>query len=332
MRFSIQSAMILGAVFVATTAAADNINVVGSSTVYPFSTVVSELFAQNGGGKAPKIEATGTGGGLKIFCSGGKNAPDMANASRAIKKSEEELCAKNGVIPMEIKIGYDGIVIAHAVESAEIALSQQQLFLALAKNTPAENGEMRDNPHKTWQNLDPSLPDVAIRVYGPPPTSGTRDAFAELALEKGCDTYPQLAAIKNKLQHRAICHGVREDGAYIESGENDNLIIQKLVATPTAVGIFGFSFLEENIDKVRGIAVNGVSPSFEAIADGSYPLSRPLFFYVNRARFESVPRIKAFVEFFVSEEVMGEDGVLVDRGLIPLSAEEYAGVRAVVAK
>lgn len=308
------------------------IDIVGSSTVYPFSSVAAELFAQAGGGKAPKVEATGSGGGLKLFCGGGDNAPDITNASRRIKKSEQELCAENGIRDiLEIKIGYDGIVVARSAASEPFSLTRRDLFLALARQTPDENGNLADNPHRTWRDVAASLPDVEIRVYGPPPTSGTRDAFAELVLEKGCDSHPQLRALKksDKNRHRAVCHGVREDGVYVESGENDNLIIQKLAANPDALGIFGFSFLEENRDKVRGLEVEGIAPEFDAVANGEYPVSRPLFFYANLARFGETDGLREFVEFFVSEDVMGEDGALTDRGLIPLPPEEYAAaVRA----
>ena len=301
------------------------IDIVGSSTVYPFSTVAAELFAQVYGGKTPKVEATGSGGGLKLFCGG---APDIVNASRRIKKSEQELCAQNDIREiLEIKIGYGGIVVARAAEKENFALTQRQLFLALARQTPDANGNLQDNPHQTWRDINAELPDIPIRVYGPPPTSGTRDAFAELALDAGCgDAHDSLRALRNsdKTRYKNICHGVREDGAYIESGENDNLIIQKLVANPDSLGIFGFSFLEENRDKVRGLPIEGIAPTFESVADGDYPISRPLFFYANLGRYDKTPGLAAFVEFFVSEDIMGEFGALSDRGLIPLPPDEYA--------
>ncbi|MGI9307307.1 MAG: substrate-binding domain-containing protein [Gammaproteobacteria bacterium] len=303
------------------------IDIVGSSTVYPFSTVAAELFAQDTGGKTPKVEATGSGGGMKLFCGGtGKGAPDIANSSRRIKKSEQKLCAKNGVADiLEIKIGYDGIVVAQSAAAAPLKLTRRQLFLALARTVPDAEGNLIDNPRKTWQDADASLPDTPIRVYGPPPTSGTRDAFAELVLEEGCASFAALRALKksDNKKYKAACHGVREDGAYIESGENDNLIIQKLETNPDALGIFGFSFLEENRDRVRGLAVEDVAPEFDAIADGSYPVSRPLFFYAKLAHYDITPDLRDFVEFFVSEDIMGEDGALIDRGLIPLPAAEY---------
>lgn len=317
--------VLIFAMALAVSAHAASINIVGSSTVYPFSTVAAELFAQETGGRTPKVEATGSGGGLKLFCAGG-GAPDIANASRRMKKSEQELCAKNGVADiLEVKIGYDGIVIAQSANAAPMALTRRQLFLALARNTPDAAGNLQKNPRKTWKDVEASLPDSPIRVYGPPPTSGTRDAFAELVLEKGCAADENLRALKktDKQKYRAVCHGVREDGAYIEAGENDNLIIQKLAANPDALGVFGFSFLEENRDKVRGVKVENVAPEFDAIADGAYPVSRPLFFYAKLPRYAKNKRLRAFVEFFAAPEIMGEDGALADRGLIPLPAPEY---------
>lgn len=311
-------------------AAADDaaIDIVGSSTVYPFSTVVAERFSQITGGRAPKVESTGSGGGLQLFCSGaGASTPDITNASRRIKKSEQDKCAANGVDDIiEVKIGYDGIVIAQSLGGAPYTLTRREVFLALAKQVPDAAGNLVDNPHQTWQEVNPALPAIAIRVYGPPPTSGTRDAFAELVLEEGCKTFDALRAIKNndKKRYHAICHGVREDGAYIEVGENDNLIVQKLVAASDSLGVFGYSFLEENQDKVRSVAIDGVVATFEAIADGSYPVSRPLYFYAKKAHYAEQPDLADFVEFFVSEEMMGEDGELAERGLIPLPEAEYA--------
>ena len=315
--------------------AAEEIEVVGSSTVYPFSTVVAERFSQITANRAPKVEATGSGGGMQLFCGGiGENTPDITNASRRMKKSEQKLCNDNDIAEViEVKIGYDGIVVAQSLSGSEMALTREEIFLALARQVLSESGELIDNPHTTWQDVNAALPAVAIRVYGPPPTSGTRDAFAELVLEEGCKkSSPTLAALKkqDKKKYKAICQAIREDGVYVESGENDNLIIQKLVATEDALGVFGYSFLEENGDKVRGLSIEGVFPEYEAIADGSYPISRPLFFYVKKAHIELKPTLAKFIDFFVQEEVMGEDGFLADRGLIPLSEEEYSEIMAAV--
>ena len=309
-------------------AAREGINIVGSSTVYPFSTVAAERFSQITGKSAPKIESTGSGGGLKLFCKGeGANTPDITNSSRRIKKSEQNLCAENGVTDiLEVKIGYDGIVVGQSIGAQSFALTQKQIFLGFARQVPDGNGGLHDNPHKQWNDVDSSLPELPIEVYGPPPTSGTRDAFVELVMEEGCDSFAELKAIKktDKKRHKAVCTAMREDGAFIEAGENDNLIIQKLAASKGALGIFGFSFLDNNRDTVRGLEIGGVAPEFDAIADGSYPVSRPLYFYAKLSHFAAKPDLESFVRFFVSPEVMGDDGFLVERGLIPLPQAEYA--------
>ena len=307
----------------------DSISIVGSSTVYPFSTVVAERFGKTGQFKTPKVESTGTGGGLKLFCSGvGVQYPDMTNASRAIKASEIADCASNGVTEIvEVVIGFDGIVIANSAESEAFELTRRELYLALAKDIPNPDGSASTvaNPNQTWQDVNPALPAAKIEVLGPPPTSGTRDAFAELVMEAGCESFEWLHAIKKTEQDRfkAICMAVREDGAYVEAGENDNLIVQKLAANPQALGIFGYSFLEENEDKVQGASIEGVEPGFDAISDGSYSVSRPLFFYVKKQHIGVVPGIKEFVDAFISERAIGEEGYLTDRGLIPLPEDKY---------
>jgi phosphate transport system substrate-binding protein len=312
--------------------ARDQIRIVGSSTVYPFTTVAAEEFGRTTKFKTPIVESTGTGGGLKLFCAGvGVDTADLANASRRIKQSEVDTCAKNGVKEItEIKLGYDGIVIANSKSSARQPLTLRQLFLALAKQVPAPSGELVPNPHKTWKDVDASLPNVAIEVLGPPPTSGTRDAFNELALEGGCKTFPDLKALKDKSEEefKKVCHAIREDGAYIEAGENDNLIVQKIVANPKSFGVFGFSFLDQNGDAIQGSSIDGVEPSFESIAEGRYPVSRAIYIYVKNAHLKSIPGIREFVAELTSEKAMGEDGYLSDRGLIPGPAAERAQVRA----
>lgn len=311
----------------------DTINVVGSSTVYPFSTVVAERFGKNTSFKTPKIESTGTGGGMKLFCAGtGVDTPDMSNASRRMKKSEFEMCQKNGVKGItEVLVGYDGIVIANSNAAKRMNLTRKEMFLALAKEVPAKDGSEKliPNPYKTWKDVNPTLPATKIEVLGPPPTSGTRDAFAELVLEGGCKKFAWIKAMKktNKSKYKEVCHAVREDHAYIEAGENDNLIVQKLTANPKALGIFGFSFLEQNSDKLQGSLVDGKEPTFEGIADGSYPVSRPLYFYVKNAHAGKVPGIKEFLKEFTSEDAMGEEGYLTDRGLIPLGDDKLKTIR-----
>lgn len=311
----------------------DTITAVGSSTVYPFSTVVAERFGKNTDFKTPKIESTGTGGGMKLFCaSNAIDTPDLSNASRRMKKSEFDMCVKNGVTSItEVLVGYDGIVVANSNASKTMKVSRKQLFLALAKEVPAKNGSKKlvPNPYKLWSDINPALPANKIEVLGPPPTSGTRDAFAELVLEGGCKKFPWIKAIKkqNKSKYKEICHSVREDHAYIEAGENDNLIVQKLTANPKAFGIFGFSFLDQNSDTLQGSVIDGQSPTFEAIADGSYPVSRPLYFYVKNAHVGKVPGILEFLTEYTSEAAMGEEGYLTDKGLIPLGEDKLVSIR-----
>ena len=324
------SCLALAATLVAPMAAQarDYISIVGSSTVYPFSTVVAEQFGKSGQFKTPKVESTGTGGGFKLFCGGiGVQHPDITNASRAIKSSEKENCANNGVKDIvEVKIGFDGIVLAHNKAAKPLELDLKQLYLALAKNVPdpKSGDKLVPNPYKMWSDIDPSLPKQKIEVLGPPPTSGTRDAFVELGMEGGCKGFPLLKEMKEKDEKdfKAACHMVREDGAFIEAGENDNLIVQKLGANKDAYGIFGYSFLEENLATVKPVIINGSRPTYESIADGAYPLSRPLFFYVKKAHVGMIPGIPEFVAEFTSDKAFGPDGYLADRGLIALPDDE----------
>ncbi len=319
-------ALIAGVIIIASTTlsmARDQIQIVGSSTVFPFSTSVAEQFGQKTPFKTPVVESTGSGGGMKLFCAGvGEATPDVTNSSRRIKEKEFQKCVENGVTPVEVKIGFDGIVLASAKDGIELAVTPEQIFLALAKEIPV-NGELVANPNKTWADVDPSLPNVKIEVMGPPPTSGTRDAFAELALEGGAKKIQMLADMKSadKKAFKKVAHAVREDGAYIEVGENDNLIVQKLEANPNAVGIFGFSFLDQNSDKLKGATVGGAAPEFDAIADGEYPISRSLYFYVKKEHVGVVPGIEEFVAEFTAEGTWGDDGYLAEKGLIPLTEE-----------
>ncbi|MBN4066212.1 PstS family phosphate ABC transporter substrate-binding protein [Ahrensia sp. AH-315-G08] len=314
--------------------ARDQINIVGSSTVFPFATVVAERFGKNTKFKTPVVESTGSGGGLKLFCAGiGDKTPDITNASRRIKPSEVELCAKNGVKNIvEVKVGYDGIVFANSRQSDLMKLSRKDIFLALAKNVPNGEGKTKPNPYKFWSDVNPILPKIKIEVLGPPPTSGTRDAFVELAMEGGCKKISWIKALKNKdkMSYKVLCHTVREDGAFVEAGENDNLIVQKLEANPSAFGIFGYSFLDQNSDKVQGSEIDGIAPTFGKIATGDYPVSRSLYFYVKKAHVGMVPGIEEFLAEFTSDEAAGEDGYLADKGLIPMTAKEAAQWRAKV--
>jgi len=304
--------------------ARDQIRIVGSSTVYPFSTAVAENFGKTSQFKTPVVESTGSGGGLKLFCSGvGIDHPDITNASRQIKSSEIKLCKENGVTQIqEVLVGYDGIVIANAKTKYPMHLTVRELYMALAKYVPDSNGVLRENEFETWNDISIHLPKIKIEVLGPPPTSGTRDAFVELVMEAGAKTFPSLKELRktDKKKFKAVAHGLREDGAYVEAGENDNLIIQKLVANPNALGIFGYSFLENNSDKVQGSVIDGVAPTFDAIADGSYPVSRSLFFYVKESHIGKIPGMAEFVQEFLSDQASGDYGYLVDKGLIPVPA------------
>lgn len=325
--------LMFGAIALATLTSApafaerDQLKIVGSSTVFPFSTTVAERFGKNTDFKTPVVESTGSGGGLKLFCAGvGEQHPDIANASRRIKSSEVEKCAANGITDIvEAKIGYDGIVFANSKDSAQFNVSLTDLFLALAKEVPSNiDGELQPNPYTTWDQVNAALPVVKIEVLGPPPTSGTRDAFLELAMEGGCKSVDWISALKktDKNAYKSICHTIREDGAYVEAGENDNLIVQKLQANPAAFGIFGFSFLEQNSDSVQGSKINGVAPEFEAIAEGDYPISRSLYFYAKKDHVGVIPGMAEFLAEFTSEDAWGDDGYLADKGLIPLTEEE----------
>lgn len=310
--------------------ARDQIKVVGSSTVYPFATVVAERFGKTSGFKTPVIESTGSGGGLKLFCKGlGTQHPDITNASRRIKSKEVKDCAKNGVTDItEIKIGFDGIALANAKSDLDLELSLKDIYLAIAKDIPAdsEGDTVKPNPYKMWSEVNPKLPTTPIIVIGPPPTSGTRDAFNELAIEKGCKKFPGRKSLKknNKKLFKKQCRSIREDGPYIEAGENDNLIIEKLVTNPNALGVFGFSFLDQNRDRVKAAKVDGVLPELEAISSGQYPVSRSLFFYVKNAHASVIPGIKQYIREFTSSKAIGSDGYLVSKGLIPLPETERA--------
>jgi len=287
--------------------ARDEIRIVGSSTVFPFSTAVAEQFGNKTGNPTPVVESTGSGGGMKLFCAGvGVDFPDITNASRRMKASEFALCQENGVTDIvESIVGYDGIVVANANEGPELALTREQIVLALAANGPLPT---------LWSDIDPSLPPMKIEVLGPPPTSGTRDAFEELVMEEGCEALAEVDC---------DTVAVRDDGAWTDAGENDNLMVSKLTANPNAVAVFGFSFLDQNADTIKGAIVDDVEPTFENIAEGAYPVSRSLYFYIKSAHVGVVPGIAEYAAEFASEEAAGEEGYLVDKGLIPLTEEEF---------
>ncbi|MBK1697033.1 PstS family phosphate ABC transporter substrate-binding protein [Rhodovibrio salinarum] len=302
--------------------ARDQIRIVGSSTVYPFATSVVEQFGKETQYPTPVIESTGSGGGLKLFCAGvGAQHPDITNASRRIKPSEVKRCQENGVQKVtEVKIGSDGIVFANSVEGPKVELTTKQVWQALAAEVP-QDGELVENPYETWSDIDSSLPDAKIEIYGPPPTSGTRDAFNEMAMLDGCSEFDMLSSMdESKMEE--ICLTYRSDGAWIEAGENDTLIVQKLTSNSNAFGIFGFSFLDSNRDKIQAAEINGYAPTVANISEDRYPLSRSLWFYVKNAHVGVIPGIEAYVKEFTSDATWGPNGYLVGKGLIPLPDEQ----------
>ncbi len=307
--------------------ARDFVRVVGSSTVYPFATAVAEAAAKANGIKSPVVEQNGTGAGMKLFCKGvGAAHPDIENASRRMKASEYEDCAKNGVKEIvEVQVGLDGIAFASAKGGISMPLTVVDVYKALAA-TPFG----KPNTAKTWADVNPALPASPISVYGPPSTSGTRDALAELILTKGCDTDPAMKALKEKDKdaHKKICSSVREDGAYVDSGENDNLIVQKIAANPKAVGIFGFSFLEENMDKLNGLTMGGVAPTYETISNFSYPGARPLYIYVKSAHLKAIKGLDAYVREWAKS--WNPDGPLKAKGMVVAPDEVRAASAEIV--
>lgn len=341
-------AMIIAMNGTVSTLARDRLQIVGSSTLFPFATSVAETFGKTTPFKTPIVEATGSGGGMKLFCSGvGYNTPDIANASRRIKTRELEKCNENGVTPVEVKVGFDGIVLANSINGTQLHLTLAHIYLALAKYVPGPGGELIPNPNKKWSHIDLSLPSVKIEVLGPPPTSGTRDAFEELAMGGGAISFPLLKELKSlkigdprilqiasvlsidapasssgKHLFKRLAYEVREDGAYIEAGENDNLIIQKLKNNSNAMGIFGFSFLDQNSDKVQGAAIEGVAPEFDEIAAGNYRISRSLYFYIKKEHVGVLPGIEEYLLEFTKEGTWGDEGYLSEKGLIPLPKTE----------
>ncbi len=302
----------------------------GSSTVFPFTTRVAENFARNTGGAMPRVESLGTGGGIQAFCQGvGPQTPDIANASRRMKQSEYDLCAQNGVTEIiEIKIGFDGLVIATARDGADLAFQGADLYLALAKDVPGGDGFIA-NPNTTWSQVRDGLPTGRILVYGPPPTSGTRDSWLELAMAPAAENLPTLAALAESDEDafEARAHTLREDGVWVDSGENDNAIVQTLTRTPGSVGVFGYSFLEQNSESVKAASVNGVYPTLETISSGEYPISRSMYIYVKKAHIGVTPGLDQFVAEFVSDAASGPGGYLQDRGLVPLPEAELAAQR-----
>jgi phosphate transport system substrate-binding protein len=299
---------------------ARSMRAVGSSTVYPFAKAVAERVARaNPKLGSPIIESTGTGAGMKLFCAGvGERFPDIEDASRRMKASEAKQCAANGVKDVtEIQIGLDGLALATAKSTGISGLTQKDIYLALAKTPFGKPQKAR-----TWKDVNGKLPAIPIRVYGPPPTSGTRDSLNELMMSPGCETNAAMTAMKkaNEAKYKAICQGIREDGAFVEAGENDNLIVQKLAGNPNTLGFFGYSFLEENTSKLKGVSINGVQPTYESISTFKYPGARPLYIYVKNAHVRAIPSIRAFVAEFTKESAIGPNGYLKQLGMVPASA------------
>ena len=324
-------ALAVGCSVTSPTVAREQIRIVGSSTVYPFTTAVAEQFGRASQYKTPVVDSSGTGGGMKIFCDGvGVDTPDMTNASRRIKKGEFELCQKNGVKDVvEINIGFDGLTLAASKGGPKVNLTLVQLFLALAEKVPDKDGTLIPNPYRTWAQIDPSLPNVKIEVLGPPPTSGTRDSLHELFMEKGAEQIPALKALKEKdpKAFENAWKSIRRDGAYVEAGENDNVIVQKLEQNPDAFGVFGYSFLEENQARLRGVPIDGVTPEYENITSGKYKGARRLYVYLKKAHVGLIPGLEKFAAEYVSPKAIGPEGYLSRKGLVTLPKEEAEKVR-----
>lgn len=335
LRFAISAAAIVATGFgsAALAQSRDQIRIVGSSTVFPYTQAVAEQFAQSSGAPSPIVESTGTGGGMKIFCEGiGEQHPDITGASRAMKSSEYDLCQKNGVKNVtEALIGYDGLSIAISRKNShDWNLTLGEVYLALGAQVPVD-GKWVDNPYKKWSEINSKLPDIEILAYGPPPTSGTRDAFVELAMHAGCE---ELDFVKNgKFDGKWVkenCSRMRTDGPFVEAGENDNLIVQRLGADANAMGIFGYSFLYENLDTLKPVSVEGVEPSADTIGDFSYPVSRPLYFYVKNPHRGVVPNLNEFIAEYMSDDALSPGGYLSERGLVALPEDRRTALQKAV--
>ncbi|MDV7340738.1 substrate-binding domain-containing protein [Terasakiella sp. A23] len=308
------------------------IRIVGSSTVFPFAAFVAEKFYRKNGQQSPVVESTGSGGGIKMFCGGvGTNHPDIVNASRRMKVSELRLCANNNVSAItEVMIGWDGIVLATAKNGKTFNVTRRQLWKALAKRLPFD-GQLVENPHKLWSHVDSDLPDSPIQVFGPPPTSGTRDVFVEEVMAKGCRGSDYIENLDEE-KRKVICGEMREDGVYVEAGEDDDLIVRRLNNNPKAVGIMGYNAVERRSAYIKAMSIDGIEATFESIQDGVYPLARPLFLYVKDEHLQILPSIKVFLAEFTSETAIGDEGYLVDKGLIPLLDSKGLSVKAQVTK
>ncbi len=333
---------ILAALAIPTAHARGQIKVVGSSTVFPYAQAAAEAYAKKNRARAPVVESTGTGGGIKAFCGGvGAQHPDIATASRRMKKSEFDLCARNGTGSItEAFIGYDGLTLAHSrrTQGGVWNLSKGQIFLALASEVPLSDGRFAPNPYRTWNQIDRRLPAAPIRVFGPPPTSGTRDAFVELVMVVGCKSLAPMSAAAQRMPPadfdklvKARCERMRQDGPFIEAGENDNIIVQRLQADPVALGVFGYSFLYENSDRMTPVLIDGVAPSEGTIASGAYKIARPLYIYIKNAHRRVIPGLDAFAREFVSTDSIGLGGYNEEHGLTPAEMALLRRTQAAVA-
>ena len=330
-------ALIASALLATTLSARDQIKIVGSSTVYPFSSSVAEEFGATTKFPTPVVESTGTGGGMKLFCAGvDLNTPDITNASRRMKDKEFKMCEENGVTDItEALIGFDGIAIAQSAKVKGFNVTKEQLALAVAQEVPSKDGKtLIANPYKKWSDIDASLPNREIIVYGPPKSSGTRDSFEELVLQhvfEKMPVYTDLYKADEKANKKYKAYSVlRTDGVYVESGENDNLIVQKLTKNEAAIGIFGYSFLEENKDKVVGLSIENTMPTVETISSGKYPIARSMYFYIKNQHAKDVPALKDYTNLFMSEKMIGTDGILTELGLVTLTDDVRAAARTKV--
>ncbi|MBY0354934.1 MAG: substrate-binding domain-containing protein [Rickettsiales bacterium] len=318
------AALLNASLFVAPLMARDQIRVVGSSTVFPFVALAAEQFGEKTEFRTPIVEENGTGGGIALFCSGKapKTPADVANASRPMKPVERALCAEHGITEIqEIPFGVDGIVMANTRRMPQEHFTLLQLFMALAKQVP-KDGQLIANPYERWSEIDPALPDRAIEVYGPPPSSGTRDSLVEILGSVGCKLPEYVAAYPDEAKRKEACHALREDGPFIEGREDDNIIVMKLGANPDAFGLFGYSYLDQNMDRVQGNPVDGVLPTYENISNGSYPLARTLYVYIKLQAIDKIPGLAAFAKELESDDAVGEEGYLTLKGLIALPKKD----------
>jgi len=324
MKLSFLTSFVVVAAISTSALARDQLSIAGSSTVLPFARIIAEELGKNPNIPTPVVESGGSSVGKKGVCDGiGTEFIDIGNASSRMKTKELKYCNKNNVKLTEIKVGYDGIVVANSKKGIQLKISKADLAKALTAKIPQADGTWIDNPYKKWSDINPALPNLKIRVYGPPTTSGTRASYAEMVNQKGYCGKDKIAKAASKARgdkKGKKCRAMRTDGAFIEAGEQDNLIVQKLIEDPTAYGIFGFSYLDQNSDTLNGAIIDGGEPTFEAIADGDYAVSRALYFYVKHQHIGVVPGIEEYMDTWVKN--WNEDGILSDAGMIPMPKQE----------